>query len=404
MKILVLNSGSSSIKFKLFEMDAMQVLASGVIEKIGEAEGRVKIEYGDEQSKVLELSLEIPDHYVGFALMQKRLQSMNIVKDFNLLDAMGHRVVHGGESFHESVVIDADVITQIKKLIPLAPLHNPSNLAGIEVMNQLAPDVRQIAIFDTAFHQTMPESAYLYALPYALYEEEHIRRYGFHGTSHGFVAKAAATYLERPLNELNLITLHLGNGVSAAAIQSGKSVDTTMGMTPLEGLMMGTRSGDIDPAIVLYLQNHNTMSIDEVDILLNQKSGLKGICGVNDMREVIALSDKGDEKANLALEMFTRRLKKQIGAYTALLGYVDAIVFTGGIGEHAAQVREDACSSLEKGLGIVIDVEKNRAIGKGISKISSSLSRVKVLVIPTDEEQEIAVQTQNVLMSMQNAV
>lgn len=397
MKILTLNSGSSSIKFKLFEVMPMQVLASGMIEKISETVGHVKIEHGDEQSKVLEQSLEISDHHAGFSLIQKLLQTLEIVEDFNRLDGIGHRVVHGGESFHEAIVIDADVITQIEKLIPLAPLHNPSNLAGIKAMNQLAPEVRQVAVFDTAFHQSMPESAYLYALPYVLYTDEHIRRYGFHGTSHGFVAKAAAAYLERPLETLNLITLHLGNGASATAIQNGKSIDTTMGMTPLEGLMMGTRSGDVDPGIVLYLMKKIKMSADEVDTLLNKESGLKGISGVNDMREVLMRSDEGDERAQLALEMFTRRIKKQIGAFTALLGRVDALVFTGGIGEHAAAIREDTCAGMEEGLKIIIDTEKNRVIGKGVSEISSVQSRVKVLVIPTDEEREIAVQTQKIV-------
>ncbi len=400
MSLLVLNSGSSSIKFKLFETDENRVLASGMIEKIGEAEGAVRIDYGDRHPKVLVQSMVISDHHAGFILLQKLLQTLNIVEDFNTLAGIGHRVVHGGESFHAAVLIDTGVIAQIRRLIPLAPLHNPSNLAGIEVMQQLAPGVKQIAVFDTAFHQSMPEEAYLYALPFDLYEKEHIRRYGFHGTSHAFVAKAAAAYLERPLSSLNLITLHLGNGVSATAIQGGESVDTTMGMTPLAGLMMGTRSGDIDPAIVLYLLQKGAMSVDEVDTLLNKQSGLKGICGVNDMREVLTRSAEGDKQASLALNMFTRRLKKQIGAFTALLGRVDAIVFTGGIGEHAAVVREDACAGLDNGLGIKLDIEKNRAEEKGITEISTVQSRVKVLVVPTDEEQAIADQTRTVILGV----
>jgi acetate kinase len=395
VKILVLNSGSSSIKFKLFEMDRKTVLASGICEKIGEENGSVEINRNSAQA--LKRAVTIKDHNTGFILVQELLGSLGIVDDFRKLDAIGHRVVHGGESFHKAVVIDADVISKIEKLSGLAPLHNPSNLAGIEAMHRLAPDVKQVAVFDTAFHQSMDESAYLYALPYSLYEREHIRRYGFHGTSHGYVAKAAAAYMKRLPEELNLITLHLGNGVSATAVKNGKSMDTSMGMTPLEGLMMGTRSGSIDPAIILYLMKNKMMSADEIDTLLNKQSGLKGICGINDMREILALVDAGDKKATLALSMFTRRLKKQIGAYSALLGRTDAIVFTGGIGEHAPKVREDACAGLAEGLGIEIDTEKNLGPKGGIAEIGSSKSRVKILVIPTDEELEIAQQTKELV-------
>ncbi len=397
MKIFVLNSGSSSIKFKLFEMEPLAVLASGVCEKIAEKKGSIRIEYGTECLSILERSLRITDHLAGFVLIEQLLESLKIVDDFKELDAIGHRVVHGGALFHKAVRIDTNIMAKIEELIPLAPLHNPSNLSGIEVMKQLAPNVKQVAVFDTAFHQTMPQSAYLYALPYALYENDKIRRYGFHGTSHNFVVKVAANHLGVSLNTLNIITLHLGNGVSAAAVQKGESIDTTMGMTPLEGLMMGTRSGDIDPAIILYLLNNSAMSTEEVDTLLNKKSGLKGICGVNDMREIIALSDDGDEKAELALEMFTRRIKKQIGAYTALLGNVDVLIFTGGIGEHASLIREKACEGLEESLGIKLDSEKNCVSKKGLFEIGSTQSRVKVLVVPTDEEQEIAYQTNMLL-------
>jgi len=396
MKLLVLNSGSSSIKFKLFEMDRKKVLASGICEKIGEENGSVEVGYNDTQT--LKHTVAIKDHSAGFILMQELLGSLGIIDDFRKLDSIGHRVVHGGEYFHKAAVIDANVISQIEKLSSLAPLHNPSNLTGIEIMRRLAPNVAQVAVFDTAFHQSMDEPAYLYALPYTLYEKEHIRRYGFHGTSHHYVAKTAAAYLKHPLEELNLITLHLGNGVSATAIKNGKSIDTSMGMTPLEGLMMGTRCGDIDPAIILYMIKNMMMSADEIDTLLNKQSGLKGICGVNDMREILALSAAGDKKAALALTMFTRRLKKQIGAYTALLGRVDAVIFTGGIGEHAPAVRKDTCAGLAEGLGIIMDNEKNLATGADIAEISSSESRVKILVVPTDEELEIARQTKELVV------
>jgi len=341
MKIAVINSGSSSLKFKLFDMDTKKVLKSILIEHIGENNSDIK------------------NH-------QEALQSIDI--DFDSIDAIGHRVVHGGEDFHNPTIINDNVINKIKELIPLAPLHNPANLKGILLAKEKAPSLTQIAVFDTAFHFHMPKEAYLYALPYELYEKYKIRRYGFHGISHSYITKQAAKILKKNLQETNLITLHLGNGASVCAVQNGLSIDTSMGFTPLEGLIMGSRSGDIDPQIVIYLQQKVGMSVDEIDKLLNEKSGLIGICGENDVKNILQNSD---EKSKLALDMMIRRIKKYIGSYTALLGRVDALVFSGGIGENSAYVRDKVLENLEF---------------KG-----------KVLVIKTDEELEIAKQCLEVL-------
>ena len=335
MIIAVINSGSSSLKFKLFDMDTKEVLKSLLIENIGDEDSKIK------------------SHH-------EALESIDV--DFTSLDVIGHRVVHGGEDFKSPTLIDETVIERIRKLIPLAPLHNPANLDGILVAKKLAPNTPQIAVFDTAFHSTMTKQAYLYALPYEMYEKYKIRRYGFHGTSHSFVAKESAKILNKDLNKLNLITLHLGNGASICAIENGKSIDTSMGFTPLEGLVMGSRSGDIDSAIVIYMQRELGMSFDEVDKLLNKKSGLLGICDKNDLRKII---DSKDEKSKLAIEMMVRRIKKYIGSYMALLRRVDAIVFTGGIGENSEYIRE-------------------RVLDSGLFK------DIKVLVVKTDEELEIA--------------
>ena len=335
MKIAVINSGSSSLKFKLFDMDTKELIYSKLIENIGEKDSKFKTHH-----EVLE-SLDI---------------------DFSSLDAIGHRVVHGGDEFHMPTIVDDEVLKKIKALIPLAPLHNPANIEGIEVACGYAPNIPQIAVFDTAFHFHMPREAYLYALPFEMYEKHKIRRYGFHGTSHSFVSKESAKILKKDLSELNLITLHLGNGASACAIQKGISIDTSMGFTPLEGLVMGTRSGDVDPAILIYMLRELGLSVDEVDKILNKKSGLLGICGKNDVRELI---NSKDEKSKLALDMMIRRVKKYIGSYMALLGDVDAIVFTGGIGENSSYVRDK-----------ILD--------------SAFFERIKILVIKTDEELEIA--------------
>ena len=301
----------------------------------------------------------------------------------------GDTVVHGGEHFKQPALIDTTVVDTIRAMIPLAPLHNPANLAGIEVAQRLFPGIPQVAVFDTAFHQTMPPVAFRYALPVELYQQHKVRRYGFHGTSHQYVAQQAAAYLQRDLAELNLITLHLGNGCSATAIAGGKSVDTSMGMTPLEGLVMGTRCGDIDPALHFYLQRETGLSANDVERLFNKQSGLKGLCGVGDMREVQARSDAGDTDAQLAEAMFAYRVKKYIGAYIAVLGRIDAVVFTGGIGEHSARVRAQVCANLQV-FGIYPDLAKNAVHTSGILAFQQEAATLKLLVIPTNEELEIA--------------
>ena len=393
MKILVLNSGSSSIKFQLFDAKTNNSLVSGIIEQIGEKISHAKIKF---EGKELEKSIPIANHKIGLEIMNSLLIESKIIKDLCELDGIGHRVVHGGEEFSKPIIIDKNVIAQIEKLIPLAPLHNPANLEGIKSSIEHCPNVPQVAVFDTAFHTSIPPHAYMYALPYETYEKDGVRRYGFHGTSHHFIAKEAAKYLGIALKDLNAITLHLGNGASMSAIKHGKSIDTSMGLTPLEGLIMGTRCGDIDPAIIFYLSRVEGLSIDELDNMLNKKSGLKGICGNNDMREVGEMAEKGDEKAKLALEMFNYRIKKYIGSYSAVLGRVDCLIFTGGIGENDIKVRENSCSDLEN-IGISLDLKANNQRAKEILEINKIDSKVKVLVIPTNEELEIALQVKSLI-------
>ncbi|MCJ7604294.1 MAG: acetate kinase [Desulfobulbaceae bacterium] len=399
MKVLVLNSGSSSIKYQLFDINGLAVLASGIVERIGESQGHILHKVmgaGSDDGKIIRRTMQVADHRHGFELMGQMLSEAGAIHHTSELAGMGHRVVHGGEKFHEPVIITEEVIETIRGLVPLAPLHNPANLTGIKLAREYAPAARQVAVFDTAFHQTIPEHAYLYALPRSLYEKLHVRRYGFHGTSHFFVAKAAAAYLGRSFDQINLITLHLGNGASIAAVKNGRCVDTSMGMTPLEGLIMGTRCGDLDPAIIFYLARETGMGLKELDGLLNHESGLKGICGDNDMRRIAERAVQGDGHAGLAMDMFCYRIRKYIGSYMAVLGRVDALVFTGGIGENAAIVREKVCSDLA-GLGIDIDKGKNLATTKGVRELQHDDNNVKVLVIPTNEELEIARQTIDVL-------
>ena len=392
MKILVLNAGSSSLKCQLFLDEKSK--ASVTIERIGEKESYTTLHASTHKHKD---TLTIKDHHHAITILFELLESTGVISDVSELDAIGHRVVHGGEHFSEPVLVTKKVTEQIRSLIPLAPLHNPANLEGIEIISKHYPTLKQVAVFDTAFHQSMPEHAARYPLPYELYEEAAVRRYGFHGTSHAYVSKQAAAHLQRPLGILNLITLHLGNGASAAAIMGGRSMDTSMGMTPLEGLMMGTRSGDIDPAIIPYLIRTQDISIEAVDSMLNKQSGLKGICGTNEMREIITAAENGDEKSRLALEMYVYRIRKYIGAYIAVLGSVDAIVFTGGIGEHAAPVRKMVCNGLEKTFGIILDPEKNLSLKNGEYSIHSPQSKTALLVIPANEELEIARQTGKII-------
>jgi acetate kinase len=391
MKILVLNSGSSSIKFQLFETEDWRAAATGSVTRIGEASATLQLSWidGEEEQASRQEAADIASHNDGIERIVRALEQVGTLGEIGELAAIGHRVVHGGEAFHAPTVVDEDVIDVIRQMTPLAPLHNPANLDGILVARKLFPSVPQVAVFDTAFHQTMPRTAYRYAIPSYLYREHHVRRYGFHGTSHHYVAKEAARMLGKPLGECNLITLHLGNGASATAILDGASVDTSMGMTPLEGLVMGSRSGDIDPAVLFYLCRHLGFDNETLDDLLNRQSGLLGLCSVNDMREVHRLAEAGDEDAELALGLACHRLKKYIGGYMATLGRVDAIVFTGGIGENDAQMRYCACVGLDA-MGIRLDEARNAELQGERGDVSEPSSPVKVLVIPTDEELEIA--------------
>lgn len=393
MKTLVINSGSSSIKFQLLDMADESVLATGVVERIGEQTGSINCRlYPElEDERRIEKKENISDHHCGMLMVGDVLcdSDRGVIRSKDEIDAVGHRVVHGGERFHQPTVIDDEVIEAINKNIPLAPLHNPANLDGIVVARQLFPDTPQVAVFDTAFHQTIPDWAHIYALPYELYEQLRVRRYGFHGTSHKFVAGECAALMGKELSQTNLVTIHLGNGCSMTAIENGRSVDTTLGMTPLEGLVMGTRSGDLDPAIHAFLHRNKGMDLEQIDAMLNKNSGLKGICGFNDMRDIHAAAEQGNDRARLALDVQTYRNKKYIGAYLAVLGRVDALVFTAGIGENDFIVRERSVQGLEL-LGIELDCEKNRQRIKVATPLHAPTSKIQIWVIPTNEELAIA--------------
>jgi len=391
MKTLVLNSGSSSLKCQYF-VDRESV-ASVIIERIGEEKGHAEIAFEDQK---IAYDNTIPDHHHAIDLLFEMLKEHQILTHINELNAVGHRVVHGGDHFQNAAPITSEVIEKIEALIPLAPLHNPANLNGIKVMHEAYPDLFQVAVFDTAFHQTIPEYAYRYAIPYDLANEQHIKRYGFHGTSHLFVSKEAAKFLKKPIEELKILTLHLGNGGSITAVDGGKSINTSMGFTPLEGLIMGTRSGDLDAAIIPFLMHNTKMSIEDIDTMLNKESGLKGICGTNDMRELFGLYEKGDPRATLALKMYVYRIVQYIGSYGILLGKIDAIVFTGGIGEHSAEIRAMVCNGIQAFTGAVMDHEKNNLLTSKDRIIHKEESKMALLVIPTNEELEIALQTEAV--------
>jgi len=389
MKILVINSGSSSIKFELFEMPSERVEASGAVQRIGEEQGLLQLQVGGVKQ---EISQPVAHHAEGLSLIVEALTDSQHggLRDISDIGAVGHRVVHGGEAFAEPVRITDEVEQAIEDHVALAPLHNPPNLQGIQVARQLLPDVPQVAVFDTAFHQSIPDYAYVYPVPYELYTESRVRRYGFHGTSHRYVAQQAAELLDRPLDRLNLITCHLGNGCSVTAIRGGRSVDTSMGLTPLEGLVMGTRCGDIDPAIVAFLERTQEISVADIDRLLNKESGLLGLSGVsNDMRQVLEAGEQGNARAALALAIYCYRLKKYIGAYTAALGTVSAVVFTAGVGENSPRVRELTLEGLE-GLGYKLDRERNANHAGGANDVAAADSAARILVIPTDEELLIA--------------
>jgi len=400
MNILVINTGSSSLKYQLFDMAGPVVLASGLVERIGDSQARLmhKKRPGQESEGALTREEPIADHGAAMRAVIALLTdaTYGVIKDTSEIDAVGHRVVHGGEHFHASTLVDEGVMAAIRACVPLAPLHNPANLIGLETAQALFPGVPQVAVFDTAFHQTMPPKAYLYALPYQFYTELNVRRYGFHGTSHRYVAGEAARMLGKEPGQTNLITVHLGNGSSICAVREGKSVDTSLGMTPLAGVIMGTRSGDIDPAIIFYLAERKGYSFSQIDDILNKQSGLKGICGMNDMRDIHKAVAEGNVQAKLALEMFGYRNRKYIGSYMAVLGRVDAIVFTAGIGENDPVSRELSCRGLSA-LGVELDHERNLSPERGARDIGAELSQVRVLVIPTNEELEIARQTGEVL-------
>lgn len=396
MKILVLNCGSSSIKYQLIETDSKEALAKGQVERIGMSSAVLTHEPKDKEK--ISIVGEILDHSIAMEYVVAVLLSPNhgVITDRKEIDAVGHRVVHGGETFSGSILITDEVLRALKDNIELAPLHNPPNLKGIAAAKEHLPNIPQCGIFDTAFHSSMPPHAYLYGIPFKLYKRYKIRRYGFHGTSHRFVSKRAAILIDKPFEELKLITAHLGNGGSMAAIKNGKSIDTSMGFTPLEGLLMGTRSGDLDPSIVTYVMGKEGLTISETNALLNKHGGLVGISGESsDMREIEQAVEEGDKKSKYAFDVFTYRIKKYIGAYAAAMGGVDAVVFTGGIGENSVKVRNDVCSDLEF-LGIKLDDERNEnPVGNAI--LTTDDSTTKVLRIPTNEELVIAMDTEQIV-------
>jgi len=388
-KILVINSGSSSLKFQLISMPEETVIASGLVERIGMDDAKYSFEsIKNKDTKIL----KILDHHQALELVAVFLLDIDlgVISSPKEIDAIGHRVVHGGKHFSDTTLITNEIKDKIHQLASLAPLHNPPNLVGIEVSEKIFPDAKQIAVFDTAFHQSIPEKAHRYAIPKELYENEHIRMYGFHGTSHKYVSEKATAYLNNP--KAKIIVLHLGNGCSATAINAGKSVEHSLGFGPLTGLVMGTRSGDIDPAIILYLMETKGYSYQEISNLLNKKSGMLGLTGFSDMREIQKGYENGNLDCEIALKMNAYRIKKYIGAYSAAMNGLDALVFTAGIGENSSLLREMVCSEMDF-LGIKLDDSKNKNKEKGIREIQSEVSKTKILVIPTNEELEIAKQS-----------
>ncbi len=396
MKVLVLNCGSSSIKYKLFDMDRKSVIAQGGIEKIGLKDSFLKFTLPNGEKKILEK--DIPEHTVGVEFILETLTSAEYgaIKSLDEINAVGHRMVHGGEKFSESVLLTPEVLAAFTACNDLAPLHNPANLKGVRAVEAILPNVPQIGVFDTAFHQTMPDYAYMYAVPYELYTKYGVRRYGFHGTSHRYVSKRVCEFLGVNPEGQRIITCHIGNGGSISAVKDGKCQDTSMGLTPLEGLMMGTRSGDIDGGAVSYIMEKEGLDAAGISNLLNKKSGVLGVFGESsDMRDLEAAAQAGNPRAQLAEKMYFYRIKKYIGAYAAALGGVDIIVFTGGVGENQASCRAAACEGLEF-MGVKIDAEKNKVRGEEIV-ISTEDSKVKVVIIPTDEELMIASDTEAIL-------
>ncbi len=400
MKIIVLNCGSSSIKYQLFNMPEKEVIAKGVVDKIG-LKGSV-IEHTKSDGEDVQFEGEILDHQSGIEYLLGVLTSKKhgCITNLNEIDAVGHRVVHGGEGFSDSVHINDEVIKALEKCVDLAPLHNPPNLKGIFAMRELLPNVEQAGIFDTAFHQTMPKHAYLYGIPYSLYEKYKIRRYGFHGTSHYYVSKRACEILNKDIKDLKIITCHLGNGASMTAIKNGKSIDTSMGMTPLEGLLMGTRSGDLDIGALLYIAKKEEIDIKTINPFLNKHCGMIGVSGVSsDMRDIEKAAYDGNHRAEMALKMYSYRVKKYIGSYAAAMGGVDLIIFTGGIGEYDQNTRTNSIKDLEF-LGVDLDIKKSLSIRGKEAIISKPDSKVTVMVVPTDEELVIATDTFTIISNL----
>lgn len=396
MNILVLNCGSSSVKYKLIEIKANKVLAEGGIEKIGLPDAFIKFKFGNEK---IQQDLDINDHVGAIKSILDNLTSKEYgcIKDFKEIDAVGHRVVHGGEKFNKSVLINDEVIAKIKECYGIAPLHNPVNMAGIDAINEVLPEVPQVGVFDTAFHQTMPAKSYMYALPYKYYAEDGVRRYGFHGTSHRYVSQRVCEFLGVEPKGKKIITCHVGNGGSITAVKDGKSIDTSMGLTPTEGLMMGTRCGDVDPGALIFLMDKHNLSSKDMLNMVNKESGLAGVSGVSsDMREITAAAKQSNEKAILSLEMYEQRITKYVGAFAAEMGGVDIIVFTGGVGEHQSSTRANVCNPL-RFMGVEIDDAANDANNGDEGIISTPNSAVKVVVIPTDEEYMIAKDTEAII-------
>lgn len=397
MKILVLNCGSSSIKYALYNMDDKSVMTSGGAERVGLDGAFVKVKLPNGEKK--QIMHDIPEHTEGVKFIFSLLTDpeIGVIKDLKEIDAVGHRMVHGGEKFNKSVLLTDEVLKAFEACIDLAPLHNPANLKGVKAVSELMPGLPQVGVFDTAFHQTMPAHSYLYAIPYELYEKYGVRRYGFHGTSHRYVSKRVCEFLGVNPADKKIITCHIGNGGSVAAVDGGKCVDTSMGLTPLEGLMMGTRSGDIDGGAITFLEKKLGLDADGMSNLLNKKSGVLGISGISsDMREIDTAVEQGNERAKIALDMYNYRIKKYVGAYAAAMGGCDIIVFTAGVGENQYSMREQVCAGMEY-MGVKLDVEKNKTVRGEEAVISTPDSKVTVCVIPTDEELMIATDTMNLL-------
>ena len=397
MKILVLNCGSSSVKYKLIDTDTDSTLAEGGVEKIGLPDGFLKFKRPDGSKEITELGLTDHKGAVQAILNNLTDPTVGCIKNYSEIDAVGHRVVHGAEKFNSSMLITDEVIQQVKDCYDLAPLHNPANITGIEAISALMPDVPQVGVFDTAFHQTMPAKSFMYALPYRFYKEDGVRRYGFHGTSHRYVSQRAAEFLGLDITKLKMITCHIGNGGSITAVLGGKSVDTSMGLTPTEGLMMGTRVGDVDPGALTYLMHKHGYTVDDLQRIINKESGMAGVSEISsDMREIENAVNEGNERAKLGLDMYEQRILKYIGAYAAEMGGLDVIVFTGGVGENQTGVRENVCAPLAF-MGVEIDNELNARTRGTETEISTPASKVKVVVIPTDEELMIARDTQAIV-------